>query len=807
MLDPIFLGPPVSETGKGGVDFPVLSVPLWYEGNAPVAKALEQGTVPATFLALPEEGGSATAAAVLDPVTSVTVTQARILFAGVWDVIFIDSFNVVPMPIPDCALVLQVFAEDGETVAWEVGTSPFHAYPYLCRPENYGAQELDIIAGAATIGQVEVIVIDKAQVPGDQDSGWVTERLTDGAVPAIRDRRCRLVRFIGEGEGFVVIADGPADTPRLDSTYAAYKWVIRDVRETERKIRAFTRTGSTWLLPMGVENGWGSWDDDGSPEWLISPREPLVGTFRVEFAGAQGNVVLDDYWQDAFTSPPWWPSTPVVLSREVELATGLLDLLVSQGELQGSPGKTLYTWPDLELLWRLEGSGDQWTVIQPSTANPILRSNPVARSLVVYANDQVNGGAELTDGTLITAAIKFMLQGATLESTHDPDTGALVWVPDEGDYPGNFPLDGQRVECAIRYIGVPTETVPLYIEFDDDGVTRLTAGRFLQKLYDGEYSGNTEAVEPEKAYLTLTGGSYRLNDTAPGDAFFQKHMDGRWRLNDDPVGAATIVKLGSRYFIAEDFVPAITFIPTGIRYTEADLLLMTNLVRARITEPIEDLRDWAEKHVYAPTGWAPSLDFNLAISPSSQAIPDSFDGLPVFDDDMTEPTPSWNAGETLINLLRFEYERWVAPILLIDQQAESIDQLEPRDVIYSFQSAGSVTRRENKEEYSGVMFAAVGDEQGLSVELEVGAVLAGDRKLYVFDRYNTGAQTIEIPVKRAVSKTLKPGQWIVVDLSWLPDYVLRRRGASWGGQIVAIHDIDCAWRIVLIEEAVPLVIS
>ena len=732
-VDPIFLGPPVSEPGVEGIIFNELAVPLWYNGESIVERNLEVGTVPAIFRAIPEESGRATAAATLS-------MQVRIIFEGVWDVVFIDAFDDVSIPTPDCALVLKLYKDDGETVAWEVGTSPWHPYPFLCLPENYGAQELDIVAGAATIGQVEVTVIDKAQEPGDQDSGWLTERLTDGAVPAIRDRRCQLIRYINDILPPVVIADGPASVPRMDDTYAAYKWVVKDVRETERKIRAFTRTDSTWLLPMGIENGWGLWDDEGTPTWLIDPKTPLTGTYRVQFGGEVGYAVLDDYWQDAF-SAIWFPTTDVVLSREVELAVGLLDLFVSQGELQGQPGKTYYDWPDLEVLWKPEGSSDPWIVIQPTTVSPILRDEPIARSLVIWANEQVNGGAVLTDGTPITAAIKFQIRGVTLASTHDPDTGQLVWVPVEGDYP----TDGQRIDVALRYKGAPTKTVPLYLEFDDDGVTRLTAGRLLQKLYDGEYSDR------------------------------------------DPITGLVV--------------------STGIRYDEDDLLLMTDPVRARITEPIEDLRDWAEKYVYAPTGWAPSLDNNLAISPSSQAIPDSFDGLPIFDDDKVEPVPTWNAGETLVNLLDFSYERWVDRDLYVNEQATTIDDLEPRDVTYRYRSVGSLTRREEKETFDGRMFAAVGTFAGLSVEEETGALLAAARKLYVFDRYNTGAQTIEIPVKRSVSAELKPGDWIVIDLSWLPDYALRRKGTAWGGQIVAIHDIDCAWRIILIEEAVPLIIS
>lgn len=326
MTDPITFGAAYDEAGVGGVSFPELGIALWFKDvAAPVPPAQEQNITPAVFRTVPEEGGIAYAAA-----TAPAGFQVRIVYEGVWDVVFVDAFDDVALPTPYCALVLELYEDDGETLAWEVGTSPYHSRPYLCLPDNYGAQEIDIVAGAATIGQVEVTVIDKAQIPGDQDSGWLTERLSSGGVPVIRGRRCKLTRYISPELGYVVIADGPADTPRMDDSYAAYKWVIKDVRETERKIRAFTRA-STWMLPMGAEQGWGYYlDEFAADQWLVSPRAPLTGTYT-EDEGVWGVVVLDDYWQAAFTSNHY-PTTDKVLSRDVELADAVNDLDVSEVE-------------------------------------------------------------------------------------------------------------------------------------------------------------------------------------------------------------------------------------------------------------------------------------------------------------------------------------------------------------------------------------------------------------------------------------------------------------------------------------------
>lgn len=760
-MDPINFGPtPVAEAGVGSPSFPELNVPVWFSsGAAPSDASAELGVTEeaATVRTLPEEGGTATVGATID-----SVVQARIIIRGAWDAVFLDAFDAVAPPSGPCSLILELFEEDEVTVAWAVGTSPAHPNPYLMEAQNYGAQEIDVIAGAATIGQVEVVVIDKAQTPGDQDSGWLTERLTDGGVPAIRGRRARLTRFISEEEGFVVIADGPAGVPRMDSSFAAYQFVIKDVREAEREIRAFTRS-EAWLAPLGSETGFGRFEDEeGATQWLVEPTEPLVGVYReTDFLGRDepsggdwaGYLVLEDYFPDGLNSTFFWrPSNgDAITGREVEMTHELRNLALSEienidrGLESGEGNKALHSWPELELLWRPEGTEDAWTVLSLSWHKFLTGADYPTSPITMLSTVSSETGStphtyELPGGSLITAI------GGTVQ-IRGPDEDSFI--SSEGGYMGqltegaNFPTIGQRVEFALRFIGEPTEQLPLYVEIDDDG-SDLTAGRLLKKLYDGEFSDR------------------------------------------DPATGAIV--------------------STGIRYDEDALLLLTDPVRMRVTEPVEDLRDWTEQKIYGPTGWAPSLDNELEISPSSQVIPESFEGYPEFSDAEVEPVAVWNAGEIIVNFLEFTYPRWIPSPPTGEEQAESVDSLERREVIFQFRSEESLTKKEEKQEYDGEAFAAIGDNLGGALEAsETGALLALDRKFFVFERYQTGAQTIEIPVRRSVAPpSVKPGSWVVVSLSWLPDYVLMRRGALWGGQIVAIHDVDCAWRSIMIEEAVPL---
>jgi len=64
----------------------------------------------------------------------------------------------------NCSLRLTAYDDDGETQLWQVSTDPGHSRPYLCEPEHYGEQEIDVVNGSATISQIEVVVIDRAQI-------------------------------------------------------------------------------------------------------------------------------------------------------------------------------------------------------------------------------------------------------------------------------------------------------------------------------------------------------------------------------------------------------------------------------------------------------------------------------------------------------------------------------------------------------------------------------------------------------------------------------------------------------------------
>lgn len=601
----------------------------------------------------------------------------------------------------NCSLRLTAYDDDGETQLWQVSTDPGHSRPYLCEPEHYGEQEIDVVNGSATISQIEVVVIDRAQIQGEQDSGWITERIVDNGIGAIFGRRFKMERFIDDDTGYVIIADGPGGTPRLDESYAAYRWVIRDTRETERKLAAFTRSSRFGLFPFGLfeDQGWG---DKGDGTFAF-PAISAPARANVAY-GALGNRVTFNMLD---------PSDQVLTQSVKDIALFTVtnpEFTVPPGSNEGEVGQ----FADLIIQWRLLGEGeDDWRTI----VSPIYVSNiaGILPSLPVFFRTGV-GDVTATVGDIIDRIV------FSFRDTEEQ------------------PAESATVEFIVYYQGPISEDFPLHVE-------GITLGQFIKNIYDGVYSDRD----------SITGG----------------------------------------------------IIPSGIRYDETELLTMTTPVRLRLTESVDDARDWIESRGYGPAGWSPALDNSLVISPVSQIPPTAFVGVPTINDTIAEPTSDWNAGERVVNVLSLEYPRWYAP----DDPtlSESADGLVKRDIVIEYRDESSIARYgEKKIKYNGELFAAVGTNIGEQVvvsEDEIGRQLAADRNLYIFDRYKNGAQIISILVRRHFSSTLRPGSFVIVDLSWIPDYILRRRGGAFGGQVLAIREMDCAWRMMVIEEILPLTLS
>jgi hypothetical protein len=640
----------------------------------------------------------------------------------VFGTVLLDSL-VADLGAP-CALVLDVFDDDRVTIRWSVGTAAGDPFPYLIEPDNYAQQEIDVASGSATVGTISVLIIDPAQTPGDQQSGWMTQRLSDLGLADIQGRRCRLRRFISEALGFTVIADGPAGTPTLDSSYAAFGFEIRDTRDTERKITAFNHgggiegggdgggldpTGMKSLVPDGVVGGYGLNPDTGL--YLLNPAVPVTALWHyntLTYPGEpkHGHLAI---------APTLHLTDPVIAALQPTKSLAVVQTFfdVGLGHFIRDFVYSVSHFTNIAFLWRAAGSSDAWHELTDHL-------------ITVHIRGETDPSFTPVQG----------ISSADLSTIHSIEIG------DDRKHV-DLPTEGQSIECFIVSRAAPTQDLPVYLE-------GMTAGQLAKDLYDGLYS--------------------------------DRDVHGNVK-------------------------------PSGIIYDPEAVLAMTTPVRARLITAVTDLRDWLEKYLYAPLGMAPALDRFGQVSPVSQVPPIELSALPVIANAITESSSDWNAGDRIINILRFTYGRDYKPG--IGGPTPDADGLLERSVLDEFRDEVSIDRNgEQILEITSLLFTAIGASTGKARTntvtglpdegAELGNQLAQLRGANILNRYSLGAAAVSVACMRSATALLRTGDWVLLDLSWMPDYLTQRRGLLAIGQIVSLGDLDCAWRQLLVEQVVPL---
>lgn len=666
------------------------------------------------------------------------------------------------IPIAPCSLLLRIYDDDGLTVRWQVSTDPNHPTPYLMPPSFYASQELDVATGGATIGTVTVGVVDPMAVAEDQDGGWMTARLAWATIADIQGRRCELLRFISDAVGYQVIADGPAGAPELDPSYSAYVWPIRDTRETERKLRLF-QTVPRALVPGEHVEGYGV---QPGPIYLSEPLRGLRG--RVTRASGYPNPSYIEVAVGWSLFPAngrrilLWQATYDAINRGIGRTARQSSGDSAVGAAWQATAVALdvsgqrVTNPLFSFHWRPLGSTGAYTEIPGEF---------LAISLSTVDSTTTEGSRVL--GRIVVEDLRL---NDTL-STYNAGAPAL---PDTDD----------DIDFFLMGVVAPDEQHP----FPIDGIT---AGEFLQNMYDGQYSER------------------------------------------DPLTGAVV--------------------PTGIRYDAAALAQMTTPVQLLIKEPVEDGRSWSEEKFYGPTGWVPALDALGRISPISRIPPADTSLLPALTDSNCQPAPTWRAGDRVINILRFKYFReyylshpdlpsiqpsqehrqsivgqreiaveWVDPasvarhgerVLELDGTAfnavglrvvtdteeallEPVQRDRPKQKPGLFVRSRRTPQNEDTTVETGVVVSPL---SGLTIADETGYQLADLAQRYLLARYRFGAPTLSVAVRRVDVPTVRAGDWLVIDLSWMPDYVTGRRGLLALGQVVALGELDCQWRQVTVE--------
>jgi hypothetical protein len=344
----------------------------------------------------------------------------------------------------NCSLLLEVFTplniydDSMPEVDWEVSSDPAHPTPYLIAPRNYDQQEIDPIRCTAIIGTVEVGVIDPPTVLGFQNTGWMTARIHD-----LLGRRCRLSRYINSSLGWTVIADGPAGPPKMDASYSAYRWTIRDTRESERKLSAFVVGGVTGIVPRGPLYGFGSYVDDTGNHKLLSRvlDHPVAGKYQISIAGDYkiGVINFAEHFESAGPGPATLHEAALIMDDAAQAAIQISEIATD-----------IWGARYADVLWRLVGDTD-WNTARPTSPTSF-------REPFVGTTDALLEGV----GDLLTAA-NFVV---VYTSKHIPE---------------GFPTDTELdVEAIIRYRGPATNDFPYYVEGP--------LGTVLKNIYRGVYT-------------------------------------------------------------------------------------------------------------------------------------------------------------------------------------------------------------------------------------------------------------------------------------------------------------------------------
>lgn len=385
-----------------------------------------------------------------------------------------------------CSLLLEVYEPvslDGyddeysdELVAWEVSSDRLHAYPFLIAPRQYAEQEIDAVRCTASIGTIEVGVIDKAEVPGDQTTGFMTARVHD-----LLGRRCRLRRWINNTIGYVTIADGPAGSPRLDSTYSAYRWTIRDTRDTERKMALFNAGGVAGVAPRGPMYGFGQVTDEYETTLLLERviDIPIVGNYDIQDLSLPGGVTkkMGIVNLAAHFSGTMVDSESLMTSDAGVTACEISELLPN-----------IWGARFADVLWRVVGD-TVWNIARMTTPSTFLQ--PMAGFV----------DASLTGGGDLVPCLNFV----------------TLFVDD--DIPTGFPTDdvATDIEVIVRYRGPATEDFPYYVEGE--------LGEVLINLYNGKYSlmatDEIEGLIYDPAGLDVLSDSFLSRIQFDADAFAQ----------------------------------------------------------------------------------------------------------------------------------------------------------------------------------------------------------------------------------------------------------------------------------------------
>lgn len=389
----------------------------------------------------------------------------------------------------------RLYADDGTTVAAEFSTDPTHPYPYLSEPGSFAPQEISFAEGRARIGSLNISIVDVPTDPNDPDTGFITALLADAM-----GRRFKLEILVDSLYENVI--DGPIDNLTLGEGYSSYDFSIKDQRENERRLTAFTQGRTSSVLPRGVIGGFAT-SQDGSVQ-LVPPTAPLTATVE-SWATFFDPTIFGDVRLFSFANvvgnPPNPPADRVVTDKMMKA------FALDQNNRCSS----------IRVLWRVAGE---------SVSFKDINEGAVATGLygvieAPYWIPTAPGPVGLVDGVY-----KNGNQQTTVRFI-----GTFSWFVESGV---DAPPIGSSVEVIFGFNGETSEDYPLHYEG--------TFGEFWRLLKNGFYSpdyvaGQAPLVEYDDAVLATFTEPCIVRITKPLD-----DDDGVWKAIETeicaPLGAA-----------------------------------------------------------------------------------------------------------------------------------------------------------------------------------------------------------------------------------------------------------------------------
>lgn len=378
---------------------------------------------------------------------------------------------------------------------------------------------------------------------------------------------------------------------------------------------------------------------------------------------------------------------------------------------------------------------------------------------------------------------------------------ANQWGYDKFKFPGN--LDG--LKQAMAFIAKLKTYGQAYEQFDDQG---NSLGYFFSKVQvKWRLSGtptvvhtltNMKAPNPTANVfqnIKLSGGVFSqwevkifaisIFSNDPGDLPIAGAST-EWKvISAAPPSAdnpfffeGTLGELAYRMYRGD-----YSYSEPGVSFDAAAMLDFrqnTPKVRGMITAPVDDMFSWISDHVYRAAGWGPAIGSDGRIKPVRVSLPTETEPIIDVPRAYLDTKSSWAhppGSEKTIVITK--YKRFFLRDKTADDETP-LQRLSVVDVDYEMKHADSTVIGALKYEISSdvihdVSSSSTGEK---SKTEEVGEFIAKTRYRDIINRWLDGSQRVNLVISRSMpqSTDIQAGSWMLVDMSWAPEYNTGKRG-------------------------------